>query len=118
MNQRGLLQRASFELGEHLSMRPSSKSDSQERKRSFHLLDRLMKPILPRPVRSIIERQHVALSRCVFAFGLPGNGILPELDDRQTITVRLQNSLCHSPQKMSRGSVQCWTHFLTQPLDN
>ena len=49
-----------------------------------------MKPILPRPVRSIIERQRVVLSRCVFAIGLPGNGILPELDDRQILTIRLQ----------------------------
>ncbi len=42
-----------------------------------------MRPALPKPARSIIERQHVVLSRCVFAIGLPDNGILPELDDRQ-----------------------------------
>jgi hypothetical protein len=42
-----------------------------------------MRPALPKPARSIIERQHVVLSRCVSAIGLPDNGILPELDDRQ-----------------------------------
>ena len=42
-----------------------------------------MRPALPRPARSIIERQHVVLSRCIFAIGLPDNGVLPELDDRQ-----------------------------------
>ncbi len=42
-----------------------------------------MKPTLPRPAHSIIERQHVVLSRCVSAIGLLDNGILPELDDRQ-----------------------------------
>ena len=49
-----------------------------------------MKPTLPKPARSIIERQHVVLSRCVSAIGLPDNGILPELDDRQIITICLQ----------------------------
>jgi len=49
-----------------------------------------MKPTLPRPARSIIERQRVVLSRCVFAIGLPDNGVLPELDDRQIFTICLQ----------------------------
>ena|GEM_PF-2308129 len=83
-------------------MRPSSKSDSQERKRSFHLLDRLMKPILPRPVRSIIERQHVVLSRCVFAIGLPDNGILPELDDRQISRFAYRSFVPHLTMKVTR----------------
>jgi len=91
-------------------MRPSSKSDSQERKRSFHLLDRLMRPILPRPVRSIIERQHVALSRCVFAIGLPGNGILPELDDRQIFTICLQ-IVCATSDDESHARVSDPGHY-------
>ena len=63
-----------------------------------------MKPILPRPVRSIIERQHVALSRCVFAIGLPGNGILPELDDRQILTICLQ-IVCATTGEESHAAV-------------
>ena len=58
-----------------------------------------MKPTLPRPARSIIERQRVVLSRRVFAIGLPDNGVLPELDDRQTITVCLQNVCATSESK-------------------
>jgi len=69
-----------------------------------------MKPILPRPVRSIIERQHVALSRCVFAFGLPGNGILPELDDRQILSICLQ-IVCATPDNESHAAISDAGHY-------
>ena len=42
-----------------------------------------MRPDLPSPARSIIERQHVVLSRDVFVIGLPDNGILPDPDDQR-----------------------------------
>ena len=68
-----------------------------------------MRPALPRPARSIIERQRVVLSRCVFAIGLPDNGVLPELDDRQTITVCLQN-VCATVETKSHARVSDLEH--------
>ena len=89
--------------------KPSSKSGSKERKRSFHLLGWLIRPTLPRPARSIIERQRVVLSRCVFAIGLPDNGVLPELDDRQIITICLQ-IVCATDESKSHARVSDLEH--------
>lgn len=73
-----------------------------------------MRPVLPRPARSIIERQLVVLSRCVFADGLPDNGILPELDDRQIIAICLQPPFATGDVKSQQLGLK---YFLIQPMD-
>jgi len=62
-----------------------------------------MRPALPKPARSIIERQHVVLSRCVFAIGLPDNGVLPELDDRQIFRFAYRSFVPQMKVKVTRG---------------
>jgi hypothetical protein len=74
-----------------------------------------MRPALPKPARSIIERQHVVLSRCVFAIGLPDNGILPELDDRQIITICLQ-LVCATAGEKCHARVSDLRHYFRPSL--
>ena len=69
-----------------------------------------MKPTLPRPARSIIERQRVVLSRCVSAIGLPDNGVLPELDDRQIFTIRLLIA-CATDESKSHAVMSDVEHY-------
>ncbi len=69
-----------------------------------------MRPTLPRPARSIIERQRVVLSRCVFAFGLPDNGVLPELDDQRIFTIRLHTA-CATDERKSHASPPASVQF-------